>query len=78
MKICIQNRATRKFLQADQTWIESATQARAFPTSLAAFRHCLEQQLADVNIVVEFGQDRHPLVIPVDSRPTPEQPASAM
>ena len=32
-----------------------------------AFRHCIEHGLSAVNIVVDYGTDRVPLIIPVGS-----------
>ena len=68
MKICIQHSATRKFLRGIDTWVDGRSGARHFGNSMDAFRHCIEHGLAGVNIVVDYGSSRVPLIIPVDAR----------
>ena len=66
MKICIQHNGTRKFLRGVDTWTDSCEGARAFATSIEAFRHCVENQLGGVNIIVDRGLARPPIIIPVE------------
>jgi hypothetical protein len=66
MKICIQHRATRKFLRGIDTWVDGRAGARHFVNSMDAVRHCVEHGLAAVNIVVDYGSSRVPLIIPVE------------
>jgi len=66
MRIHIQDSQTRKFLQGADSWVIGRDGARSFPTSMDAFRHCIDQGFAGVNIVVDLGTRRPPLIIPVD------------
>jgi hypothetical protein len=67
MRIHIQDCQTRKFLRGMDSWVAGTAGARNFGTSMDAFRHCIDQGFAGVNIVVEFGSNRAPLIIPVDA-----------
>jgi hypothetical protein len=71
MRIHIQDCQTRKFLRGTDTWVAGMAGARNFGTSMDAFRHCIDQGFAGVNIVVEFGAARAPLIIPVDPERKP-------
>ena len=73
MKICIQHSGTRKFLRGIDTWVDGRSGARHFGNSMDAFRHCIEHGLAAVNIVVDYGASRVPLIIPVDTREQAEE-----
>jgi hypothetical protein len=66
MRIHIQDCRTRKFLRDPLQWIEGAGGARNFSNSMDAFRHCIDLGLAGVNIFVDRGAHRQPLIIPVD------------
>jgi hypothetical protein len=80
VKICIQHSGTRKFLRGIDTWVDGRAGARHFGNSMDAFRHCVEHGLAAVNIVVDYGTDRVPLIIPVTTEtPVPDarQPQTA-
>ncbi len=66
MKICIQHNGTRKFLRGAETWVDSSEGARLFATSIEAFRHCAENNLSGVNIIVDRGGVRPPIIIPVE------------
>ncbi len=79
MKICIQHSGTRKFLRGIDTWVDGSAGARHFVNSMDAFRHCVDHGLAAVNIIVDYGTTRAPLIIPVDpdsQRTAPLAPAS--
>ncbi len=69
MKICIQHKATRKFLRGIDTWVDGRAGARHFHNSMDALRHCLDHALAPVNIVVDYESPRVPLIIPIDHEP---------
>ncbi len=76
MKIRIQHIATRKFLRGVDTWIDSSEGARHFATSIEAFRHCVEHKLGGVNIIVERGLARPPIIIPVEIPACTGKPAT--
>jgi len=73
MKICIQHNGTRKFLREAETWVDSSEGARLFTNSIEAFRHCAENQLSGVNIIVDRGGVRPPIIIPVEIPATEEK-----
>jgi hypothetical protein len=66
MRIHIQDCRTRKFWRDIDDWVDGATRARNFSNSMDAFRHCIDLGLAGVNIVVDLGTRREPMIIPVD------------
>ncbi len=66
MKIRIQHIESRMFLRGIDTWVESSAGARHFINSMDAFRHCADHGLAGVNIIVDYGTHRVPLIIPVE------------
>jgi len=67
MKVCIQHSATRKFLCEAATWVDNVETALKFTTSIDAFRHCVEVGLSNVYILVDRGQSRPMIVIPVET-----------
>jgi hypothetical protein len=66
MKICIQHNGTRKFLRGVNTWVDSSEGARNFANSIEAFHHCAEHEIGGVNIIVDRGFARPPIIIPVE------------
>jgi hypothetical protein len=66
MRIQIQDCQTRKYLQGPNQWVGDRLAATNFSNSMEAFRHCISQGLAGVNIIVDFGDRRTPLIIPFD------------
>ncbi|HMJ90929.1 MAG TPA: hypothetical protein VK530_13995 [Candidatus Acidoferrum sp.] len=76
MRIHIQDCRTQKFLREPNNWVAVAAAARNFPTSMDAFRHCIDLGLAGVSIFVDRGGHRRPLVIPVDKEVASPLPAS--
>jgi hypothetical protein len=76
MKICIQHNGTRKFLRGVDTWTDSREGARAFTNSIEAFRHCVEHKLGGVNIIVDRGLPRPPIVIPMEIPASTDKPAT--
>jgi hypothetical protein len=76
MKIRIQHNGTRKFLRGVDSWTESCEGAREFATSIEAFRHCVEHKLGGVNIIVDRGTARPPIIIPVEIPACTGKPAT--
>jgi hypothetical protein len=76
MKIRIQHNETRKFLRGVDTWADSCEGARDFATSIEAFRHCVEHKLGGVNIIVDRGLARPPIIIPVEIPAFADKPAT--
>lgn len=76
MKVCIQHSATRKFLCDTTTWADSIETALNFATSIDAFRHCVEVGLSNVYILVDRGQSRPMIVIPVETPQLCNQPTT--
>ncbi len=66
MKVCIQYTATQRFLGEGMSPVETAEEALKFATSIDAFRHCVEAGLSEVCILVDRGQARPVIVIPVE------------
>ena len=66
MRIVVQNHRTKCYLCDDNGWSENATQAKAFESSIVALRYCVDQRMADTQIVVFFGDRRPPLVVPCE------------
>ncbi len=48
------------------SWTDGKESARFFANSIEAFRHCAENQLSGVNIVIERESPRPPIIIPVE------------
>ncbi|HMJ90373.1 MAG TPA: hypothetical protein VK530_11180 [Candidatus Acidoferrum sp.] len=82
MNISIQHRTTRKFLRGVDTWVEQRADARTFATSIEAFRICGDLGLGEVSILIDRGDGRPVIAIPVDvpagaTRPTAGFPSLA-
>jgi hypothetical protein len=73
MRIHIQDSQTRQFLRGIDSWAIGREGARSFPTSMDAFRHCIDQGFSGVNIVVDLGTRRPPMIIPVDRELRPSR-----
>lgn len=65
MKILIQKIATGLFLNAKAEWVGSRDEARVFERVPAAIEFCLAQGLANVRLILAFGDPRLDLVIQV-------------
>lgn len=76
MKVCIQHSATRQFLCEAMTWVDNMEAALKFATSIEAFRHCVEAGISDVYILVDRGQSRPMIVIPVETPQLSNRPAT--
>lgn len=82
MNISIQNRTTRKYLRDVDAWVDRRDEARTFANSIEAFRICTDLGLGDVSILVDRGDGRPLISIPVDlpagaTRPTAGFPSIA-
>ena len=66
MKICIQHQGTRKFLRGVDSWVDTMDAARAFENSMEALRHCVTNPIGQVNIIIDRGTARTPIIIAVD------------
>lgn len=70
MKICIQHQKTRKFLRGIDSWVESIEGARLFENSMEALRHCVNNPLGQVNIIIDRGTARTPIIIAIEGQNT--------
>jgi hypothetical protein len=82
VNISIQHRTTRKYLRGVDAWVDRRDEARAFANSIEAFRLCTDLGLGDVSILVDRGDGRPMINIPVDlpdgaTRPTAGFPSLA-
>ena len=68
VKICIQHQKTRKFLRGIDSWVESIEGARLFENSMEALRHCISNPLGQVNIIIDRGTARTPIIIAVEGQ----------
>jgi hypothetical protein len=73
VKICIQHQGTRKFLRGVDSWVDSMESARLFENSMEALRHCVNNPVGQVNIIVDRGLARPPIVIAVEGAQSPIQ-----
>jgi hypothetical protein len=65
VKILIQKIATGLFLNSDGKWGDSRDEARVFDRVPAAIEFCLTKGLANVRLILAFGDPRLDLVIQV-------------
>lgn len=63
MRIVVQNYRTKRYLCDGDGWSETAMQAKTFASSILALSHCVDQRMADAQIVVFFADRRPPLVV---------------
>jgi hypothetical protein len=82
VNISIQHRVTRQFLRGVDTWVDHRDEARTFSNSIEAFRLCTDLSLGDVSILIDRGDGRPTIAIPVDlpvgaTRPTAGFPSLA-
>jgi hypothetical protein len=68
VKICIQHQQTRKFLRGIDSWVESIEAARLFANSMEALRHCISNPVGQVNIIIDRGTARTPIIIAVEGQ----------
>lgn len=73
VKICIQHQGTRKFLRGVDSWVDSMGSARLFANSMEALRHCVNNPLGQVNIIIDRGFARPPIIIAVEGAQVPIQ-----
>lgn len=48
------------------SWVESMEGARLFENSMEALRHCVNNPIGQVNIIVDRGAARTPIIIAVE------------
>lgn len=83
MRIFIQHQTTRKFLRGVDSWVDSPDAARFFENSMEALRHCVNNPVGRVNIIIDRGMARTPIIIAVEgadpavSMPMPAQLSTA-
>jgi hypothetical protein len=53
------------------TWVESMEGARLFPNSMEALRHCVNHPVGQVNIIIDRGLARPPIIIAVEGADQP-------
>ena len=53
-QILVQDRQTRFFLGPGDQWTILRTEARNFGTSLSAISHCLQKEIPNAQVVVNF------------------------
>jgi hypothetical protein len=73
VKICIQHQGTRKFLRGVDSWVDTMESARLFENSMEALRHCVNNPVGQVNIIIDRGLARPPIIIDVQGAETPLQ-----
>jgi hypothetical protein len=66
VKICIQHQGNRKFLRVVDSWVDSMEGARTFENSMEALRHCVQNPIGNVNIIIDRGLARPPVIIAVE------------
>jgi hypothetical protein len=66
VKICIQNQGSRKFLRGVDSWVDTMDGATNFSNSMEALRHCVNHPVGKVNIVIDRGLARTPIIIAVE------------
>jgi hypothetical protein len=77
VKICIQHQGTRKFLRGVDSWVDSMNEARLFENSMEALRHCVNNPVGEVNIIIDRGLARPPIIIAVQGAEVPLQMGAA-
>ncbi len=73
VKICVQHQGTRKFLRGVDSWVDSMESARLFPNPMEALRHCVNNPIGQVNIIIDRGLERPPIIIAVEGAQVPIQ-----
>jgi hypothetical protein len=58
MKILLQNKRTRDYVQTDGGWTRRIERAREFGTGLDAIFYCLNHRCAEMQILGEFTDSR--------------------
>jgi hypothetical protein len=77
VKICIQHQGTRKFLRGADSWVESMDAARHFENSMEALRYCVNNPVGQVNIIIDRGLARPPIIIAIQGAEAPLQIGAA-
>jgi hypothetical protein len=65
MKVLVQNPLTLSYLQKPEGWTRNPEQATAFPDTRSAVQFCREHDLADMQVVLKFPDERFDVQLPV-------------
>lgn len=65
MRILLQNKRTRDYVNYNGGWTARMESAREFGTGLEAIFYCLNHHHADMQILGEFGDARMNFAVPV-------------
>ncbi len=59
MKVYIQHRKTRLYLNDEKDWVKNETEARCFKSSIPAIDFCLANKIEHAIILMRFGDKRY-------------------
>jgi len=65
MKVLVQNPLTLSYMQKPEGWTGNPEQASAFPDTRSAIQFCREHDLADMQVVLKFPDERFDVQLPV-------------
>ncbi len=80
MRILLQQRDSRLYFEAIDSWTADAGQAMDFVSSTAALDFCAAHKLVGVQIVLKFEEEKHEIVLPaIPPGPAlqPQQPSKS-
>ena len=65
MRILIQQKQTGLYFKDIANWTEQRSEAMEFVSSTAAIDFCLQNKLADVQMVLRFDEEQAEIVLPL-------------
>ena len=65
MRILIQQKQTGLYFKDNANWTEQRSEATEFVSSTAAIDFCLQNKLADVQMVLRFDEEQAEIVLPL-------------
>ncbi len=77
MKVLLQNKTTRLFLQEPGSWTSNLEEAFGFLNSGEAIDFAFQHQLTDLHVVLWFREQNYSLVIPFQ-KDSPEEPGGTI
>ncbi len=77
MKVLLQNKTTRLFLQEPGSWTSKLDEAFIFINSGEAIDFAFQHELSNVHVVLWFREQNHTLTIPFQRDPQ-EEPGGAI
>ena len=77
MKVLLQNKKTRLFLEEPGSWTNKIEQAFGFINSGEAIDFAFKHELSDVHVVLWFKEQNHSLIIPFQ-REQPDEPGGTI